>query len=80
MTPQWREMYDWAAFARFSGPTQWELIDLDDPWVCMGYVIREGLRKYRAISNSAGLPQPSKPFRSLKQAKAWVQALAVLNQ
>lgn len=80
MSPEWRELFDWASFTRFSGPTQWELFNLDDPWFCVGYVVREGPRRYAATCHCADSPRPTKTFRSLKQAKAWVQALAVLNQ
>lgn len=86
MSPEWRELYDWASFAGTGGATQWELYDLDDPWFCVGYVVRESPRRYAAtfhisvVQRRADSPRPTKTFRSLKQAKAWVQALAVLNQ
>lgn len=80
MSPEWRELYDWASFAGTGGATQWELYDLDDPWFCVGYVVRESSRRYAATYHSTDSPRPTKNFRSLKQAKAWVQALAILNQ
>lgn len=81
MTLEWREQYDWfCAVANRQSPWQWELVDPADPWKHYGVITRQGDRRYVATSNCAGLPQPTKTFRSLKQAKAWVQAMAVLNQ
>lgn len=78
----WQEMYDWMAHSEFNAslPSRWSLVDSNDPWMYLGDIAREGKSRYRATCNCAGLPHPTKTFRSLKQAKAWVQALVLLNQ
>lgn len=80
----WQEMYDWMAHAEFNGlPSRWSLVDSSDPWLHWGYIVRAADGKYHATGFGGvekGLPHPTKTFRSLKQAKAWVQALVLLNQ
>lgn len=78
MKLEWQEMYDWVSYTPTGLPSRWALVDPSDRWMHLGYITRQSTGKYLASTSFA--EGNTKTFRSLKQAKAWVQALVLLNQ